>query len=163
MYLKCMGWLTMGAFSRAKGSREERALVQYLNENGYEARRVPLSGSMVGFKHDVIAYKDGAEYTFENKSRSSAFKGIYALYHKYRGDSSVVRYILQDTGEMVSLGTDFEAVKQTGMVHFQSIDPINVDIRTFRRIRKLDALRAGADFLVIKDNHSYRLFVKFWS
>lgn len=148
----------MGAFSRNKGSREERGLVNYLNLRGYEARRIPLSGAMKGYKHDVIATKDGTEYTFEMKSRKDAFIGIYTFYNKSRQGENVVRVVLP-VG-LVAFGTDFEAVKKGGILAFTPSHAS--DQKVVNRIANLDKLRAGADFLVCKNNGLHRLFFKFW-
>jgi Holliday junction resolvase len=45
-----------GAGPRRKGNRAERVLVRYLQDRGFRAKRVPLSGSMGGsFAGDISA------------------------------------------------------------------------------------------------------------
>ena len=63
----------MPKFSRDKGQREERSLVNVHKSWGVEAVRVPLSGAAEGFKHDVIA----AGLSFECELRANGFKKIY--------------------------------------------------------------------------------------
>ena len=46
----------MGVFSRNKGNREERAIVNLHKQHGFEAKRVPLSGAAEGFKGDIILH-----------------------------------------------------------------------------------------------------------
>ena len=63
----------MGKFSRDKGAREERAIVNFHKERGVDAKRVPLSGAAAGFKHDVMI----GGLTAEAKLRKTGFKQIY--------------------------------------------------------------------------------------
>ena len=62
---------------RQKGDRFERALVKQLQANGIDARRVPLSGSAVGFTGDVQAVIAGEQVIIEAKSRKDGFKQLY--------------------------------------------------------------------------------------
>jgi len=64
----------MGKFSRDKGARFERQIVNALNDNGIEAKRVPLSGATSFQKGDVVI--DG-RIVCELKHRESGFKKIY--------------------------------------------------------------------------------------
>lgn len=153
----------MGAFSRAKGSREERGLVAHLKALGYEAKRVPLSGMMKGYKHDVEATKEGKTYTFELKTRKDAFKTVYDLYRKNSGSSNIMRFVPPGSTGAIAIGTDLEQVNMTRDVHFFKFPtPTAVEIKTTKRIVGLNALRGGADILVIKDNNKPRLFLRFW-
>lgn len=63
----------MGIFSRDKGNREERAIVNLHKQHGFEAKRVPLSGAADGFKGDVIVHG----LVGESKLRASAFAKVY--------------------------------------------------------------------------------------
>lgn len=63
----------MGIFSRNKGNREERAIVNLHKQHGFEAKRVPLSGAADGFKGDVIVHG----LVGESKLRASAFTKVY--------------------------------------------------------------------------------------
>jgi Holliday junction resolvase len=67
-----------GKFSRDKGNRLERWLVNFLRLCGYQAERVPLSGSMLGsFSGDVRwTFKDRI-LRLECKSRAAGFKFLY--------------------------------------------------------------------------------------
>lgn len=69
------GWKAaqMGKFSRDKGARNERKLVNIIQSHGIEAVRVPLSGAATGFKGDI---KMG-QWTIEAKLRAEGFKQIY--------------------------------------------------------------------------------------
>lgn len=68
----------MGEFSRNKGNRVEYSLVRKLTEEGLEAERVPLSGSMGGsFSGDVSLSFLGSRQPFEVKARADGFKEIY--------------------------------------------------------------------------------------
>jgi hypothetical protein len=64
----------MGKFSRDKGAREERAIVNTLREHGIDAERVPLSGA-AGGSHvgDILI----GERRAEAKLRASGFRNLY--------------------------------------------------------------------------------------
>jgi hypothetical protein len=63
----------MGRRSRAKGQRNEQAIVNLLKDAGLAALRVPLSGAQAGFGGDVLI--DGERY--EAKIRADGFREIY--------------------------------------------------------------------------------------
>lgn len=65
--------------SKEKGSRFERSAVEVLNSHGLEAKRVPLSGSAVGFKGDVHYLEQGIPKVLECKSRKSGFKTLRTM------------------------------------------------------------------------------------
>ena len=68
----------MGKFSRAKGLRNERELVNLLRDRGIDAERVPLSGAAHGsFAGDVIAPIHGQQKRIECKVRATGFKTLY--------------------------------------------------------------------------------------
>lgn len=66
--------VSVGLFSRRKGQREEQAVVSLHKREGFEAKRVPLSGAADGFKGDVIVHG----LTGESKLRAAGFKQIYS-------------------------------------------------------------------------------------
>lgn len=70
----------MGKMQRRKGSRIERELVQQLIIQGYDAKRVPLSGATTYAKGDVeIVLPTGNKIVIEVKSRKDGFKTLYKL------------------------------------------------------------------------------------
>lgn len=148
-----------GKFSRDKGSREERALVYELNKLGYQnVRRVPLSGASKGFKFDVLA-EEGANgagpISFELKTRRCSYGWVYGLLQ----GAEVVRLAAPGLG-CVSLGYDPRAVGEVG---FNSPFAANaVPEKTLKRLFKLQELKQGADYLVLKDNRKRRVYLKFW-
>jgi Holliday junction resolvase len=67
-----------GKRSRDKGARGERHLVNFLQENGFAAERVPLSGASGGrFKGDVSVPINGADRRLEVKCRADGFRELY--------------------------------------------------------------------------------------
>lgn len=67
-----------GKRSRDKGARGERHLVNFLQEQGFAAERVPLSGASGGrFKGDVSVPIQGADRRLEVKCRADGFREIY--------------------------------------------------------------------------------------
>ena len=69
--------LMPGRAAKQKGNRGERELVELLRAHGIEAKRVPLSGAVEGFKGDVLVSNgDGTEQTWEVKRRGQGFQRI---------------------------------------------------------------------------------------
>lgn len=68
----------MGKKSRDKGARTERHLVNFLQERGFAAERVPLSGMAGGrFKGDVSLPIMGSDRRLEVKCRADGFRELY--------------------------------------------------------------------------------------
>ena len=67
-----------GRASREKGNRGERAVVRFLQEHGFAAERVPLSGAARGrFGGDVSIPLLGADRRVEVKCRGNGFRQLY--------------------------------------------------------------------------------------
>ena len=66
-----------GRAPRQKGDRLERLAVDILQSYGLDAKRVPLSGAMRGFKGDVVVTINGQPLQLECKSRKAGFKLFY--------------------------------------------------------------------------------------
>ena len=67
-----------GRKSRDKGNRAERALVRYLQEVGFAAERVPLSGASGGrFSGDLSIPLLGIDRIAEVKIRGDGFRELY--------------------------------------------------------------------------------------
>ncbi len=68
-----------GRRSRDKGNRAERALVRYLQDRGFAAERVPLSGAAGGrYAGDVSIPVIGRDLIAEMKVRGAGFRQLYA-------------------------------------------------------------------------------------
>lgn len=65
--------------SKQKGDRFERAAVEVLNSHGLEAKRVPLSGAVEGWKGDIHFKEQGIPKVMECKSRKSGFKTLRTM------------------------------------------------------------------------------------
>jgi len=71
--------MTGGKSPRDKGNRGERAVVRLLQERGFAAERVPLSGAARGrFNGDVSVPLLGRDLRVEVKCRGNGFKQLYA-------------------------------------------------------------------------------------
>ncbi len=67
-----------GRRSRDKGSREERALLHILQDRGFAAERVPLSGAAGGrYVGDVSVPVLGQDWIIEVKVRATGFAQLY--------------------------------------------------------------------------------------
>ena len=64
-----------GRASKRKGSRVERLAVKLFNEIG-EARRIPLSGSIEGWKGDIDIRINDKRFVAEVKGRANGWKQI---------------------------------------------------------------------------------------
>src|SRR6516225_3533944 len=69
----------MSRKSRDKGLRMERAIVRFLQDRGFAAERVPLSGAAGGsYLGDVTVPILGVDRVAEVKVRASGFGQLYA-------------------------------------------------------------------------------------
>ena len=67
-----------GRRSRDKGNRAERTLVRFLQDRGFAAERVPLSGSAGGsYLGDVSVPLLGVDRVVEVKVRADGFRELY--------------------------------------------------------------------------------------
>ena len=68
-----------GRASCQKGNRAERALVHYLQDHGFAAERVPLSGAARGrFAGDLSVPLLGIDRRVEVKVRGNGFRQLYS-------------------------------------------------------------------------------------
>jgi len=68
----------MGKTSRDKGAREERGLVRLLQQYGFAAEKVPLSGAAHGwFGGDISLPLLGIDRRVESKVRADGFRELY--------------------------------------------------------------------------------------
>jgi Holliday junction resolvase len=70
--------MTGGRGARQKGNRLERALVRVLQDHGFAAERVPLSGSAGGsYTGDLTVPLLGRDLRVEAKARGNGFNQLY--------------------------------------------------------------------------------------
>ena len=70
--------MTGGRASRDKGNRAERAIVKFLQERGFAAERVPLSGAAGGsYLGDLIVPVLNVDRVVEVKVRAKGFRELY--------------------------------------------------------------------------------------
>lgn len=67
----------MGKMERRKGYRVEHEIETILQQAGFDAKRVPLSGSTNFAKGDVQIVLNNKTLTAEVKARANGFKQIY--------------------------------------------------------------------------------------
>lgn len=154
-----------GRMSRNKGARGERSLALHLNLIGYDARRVIRTRAVGGYENDVvpdvIATKDGVEYSFESKYRKNSFKTVYKIYEKFR-TGNVYRFAMSPQGPHIAIGTDFEEVRRGHDTHFAEITGTLQEFMTHQKIMNMHKWLKGAQYLAIKDNCKKPLFIRFW-
>ena len=67
-----------GKASRDKGNRAERAIVKFLQERGFTAERVPLSGAAGGsYLGDLTVPVLNVDRVVEVKCRANGFRELY--------------------------------------------------------------------------------------
>jgi hypothetical protein len=67
-----------GSASRQKGNRAERAIVKFLQERGFAAERIPLSGSAGGsYVGDLTVPILEVDRCIEVKCRADGFRELY--------------------------------------------------------------------------------------
>ncbi len=68
-----------GRSPRQKGNRTERALVRFLQDRGFAAERIPLSGSAGGrYAGDLSVPVLGVDRVVEVKVRGNGFRELYS-------------------------------------------------------------------------------------
>jgi Holliday junction resolvase len=68
-----------GRASRQKGNRAERAIVHLLQDRGFAAERVPLSGAARGrFGGDISLPLLGIDRRVEVKTRANGYRQLYS-------------------------------------------------------------------------------------
>ncbi len=165
IFLNSMGWF-MGLFSRAKGSREERALVAHLKDLGYtNVRRGLCQEQTKGFRPDVLGELDGKEWSFELKAYFDRFKWLYEFIGSVgTGEDGVLRFSQQVGGPVgsIAMGYDPREVNKMGFERPFPLWPLAERTKEVKRILKLQDLKKEADFLVVKINNKKRLFIRYW-
>lgn len=74
--------MTGGRASRDKGNRAERAIVKFLQDRGFAAERVPLSGSVGGsYLGDLTVPVLNVDRIVEVKVRAKGFRELYRWLH----------------------------------------------------------------------------------
>lgn len=144
-----------GRYSRNKGARVERELVHLLNTKGFTAIRVPLSGAAKGFKHDIIAAKEGKNINIEVKARGTGYTKIYKEIRKNSKNS--LAYVLPDN-RCVAISTDLSSLIDIDEYAYTTTKEL---VNFYNHVWGLKKLLQGADVLAIKRDREDFLFIKF--
>lgn len=157
-------------FSRSKGVRQERNLVNSLNEQGYAAKRVPGSGAFsyrVGdsnLKGDVVVAYEDREYKIECKVRAKEYNRIYELYTALqRPDSKNLGGVLVCTDGRAVANMAYSLEHAITGACAGPVNPPKGFIKTARKVgnmRKL--LKDECDILAIKGDHRPWIFITFF-
>lgn len=151
----------MGKFSRNKGRRVEQDFVNLLKFKGYDARRVPLSGSMSGYKHDVIIKTESGETTFEVKARKDLYKAIYSLLDTYAPTKNLTLLMSSFTLSLTNL-SDSDFICPRDFKRPEHLDFTDKVVKkAVNQLCKIDELREGADYLVIKNDRKPFIAIKY--
>lgn len=142
-----------GKMSRNKGARNERLLVQHLNDRGFTALRVPLSGAMKGYKHDVEAVKGGVSYPIELKVRATEYNTIYHLFNVHKDANNVVRVADPESQGLV-MSDDIEKLDMSGNYPSEHS-------KAFKKLIGMKKLLNGAEYLAIRGDRLGFLFIRY--
>lgn len=150
-----------GKYSRDKGARNERALVEYFTKLGYPARRIPLSGAMEGFKGDVEIDLPMQKVHGELKSRKNVFGAVYGLLDGlFKGKAGIV----SDGQSSILLSYHFDDLGfNYGTLDTPIYHKFN-DKAWDKLVHKIAGFRkwlGGSAFLVIKDDYKRFIFIRF--
>lgn len=150
----------MGRYQRIKGKRNEYALVNELRRLGWVSNRVPLSGAAPGFKGDVVAAKDGFNFTFEVKSRKDEYKKIYELFRQH-SEEGELRLHDNKTGRSLIVTKEFKHADPVNKA-YNTEDFFASGYRpTVRKLFSIHKLKGECDFLVIKNDRENFLFLRY--
>lgn len=143
----------MGKFSRAKGCRVEREVVNYLKAQGYQAERVPLSGATTYAKGDVRVICGGEQRFIEVKAKAGGWPKLYRLFNGYGpGDTPLI-------SGFVVFGTNFERVSGC----FLPMPVSHSDAESISKVLDgLKALKKDCDYMAVKATGEATLFIKWF-
>lgn len=155
-----------GKFSREKGRRNEQQLVLYLAKLGFKAERILRQYQEAG-QPDVKATKDGNTITFEMKARRESYKSIYSLYESDKDERGDLCFTDKQFGTCVAMNRDlrelFKPSSEFRFINLEMFPPVPIkNLKVYNRIIGLKEIKQTADYLCIKDNNQYRLFLRFW-
>lgn len=157
-------------FSRSKGVRAERTLVNLLKEQNIDARRVPGSGAFAyrvgqdNLKGDVLVDYDHKQYKIECKVRATDFNRIYELYN------NIVNSHVKDLIEMPIIpGRNYSAIVTDNLVNLFNyvggVGPEKAPKGFQQTCDKLENMRkhlkGECDILAIKGDRKPWLFVEY--
>jgi Holliday junction resolvase len=77
-----------GRSNKIKGSRVEREIVHLHKDNNIDAKRVPLSGAVEGYKGDIIVSLPNKELVAEVKARKNG--NGFTTIEKWLGDNDIL-------------------------------------------------------------------------
>ena len=155
----------MGKFSRDKGARNERALVEFFKKNFIDAVRVPLSGAARGFKADLIVTKeDSTQVKIEVKTRAREFTRIYDMYNEMLAGlkSSDPAYNAKWVGIITGPGLDhaYEITSDPNEVFYTLPAYYSVNTKNSAKLATMCSWMGEATVLAFKDDRREWLFLK---
>jgi hypothetical protein len=150
-----------GKFSRDKGSRVERLLVDTLKDLKWDdVFRVPLSGASAGFKCDVVSSRNGRIVKFEVKARATGFDRFYRMIPKTGSDIAYVGLTLDGKGLIASYDVA-QVVPGAGEKYLINADATAFPLKDVRALIKMQCLLGEAHVLVLKQDRLPFLFVRY--
>ena len=140
-----------GKASRSKGIRAELHLRNEFRKLGYDSTRVPLSGSMQGYKGDVVFSKDGVEYTAEVKCRKDGFKSLYVFL-----DMREYNYVILKDNTLAVISYDLEDVMNPKNIAF-----IQTTQKMSNKLIGMKKWLQACDVLGVKNDFKKFIFIRY--
>jgi len=158
-------------FSRSKGVRQERNLVNELKEFGLDARRIPGSGAFAyrvgdsNLKGDISVTYEGEEIKIECKVRAKEFNKIYELYDLFESekfDSNVFLLIATLKSSKVAFISQSLTKLLEGGGARGFLSPPKGFAKTYSKIGNMQKyLGADCEILAIKADRKPWLFIRY--
>lgn len=155
-----------GRYSRNKGKRVEYELRDLLRAEGFQAERVPLSGSSNAFKGDVrFIDLSGKTYLAEVKARGGkVFDFVYNTYQDIIDANAVGIQLNTDDSNVVRITSNARDALNSDGVYVEYVDFKGMDMVPhpyIKRFNKIKEFVKGCDLLVIKADRKPFLFLRY--
>lgn len=138
----------MGIMQRRKGSHNERLVVKHLQNKGYKAIRIPLSGATLYAKGDVEVEFNNKTLVLEVKVRA---QGFTKLYKKLLKEGRV-----WEKNKKHTLYASFEFEDAA----FGQLRYLGVPESLGLNIRGYEKLKGPSDLLVVKADYRPFIFIR---
>lgn len=154
----------MGAFSRSKGSREERALVMALRDFGFlNVRRGLCQEEKTGFRPDVLGEYKGQEWSFENKAYYDKFKWLYEFMEELNlRNNGFLNLALSKDSPRISIAYDPISIISPDNFYQLYVLENNKKLERLAKLPQMLKIKGDPSFLVVKNNNKSRLFIRYW-
>lgn len=134
-----------------------------LRREGYEAKRVPLSGASPGYKGDIAVSKGTDSWTLEAKLRApGTFSRIYSLFDQKQKDGSfAVAYGDETDLSLVSIHSTFASATLGPIYYNPTTDYGAEEIKAVKKLVSIKGMMQDCNYLVIREDRKPFLYVRY--